>query len=256
VRLILGRDFQPGNDSGAIVNETFVSKFLSGRNPIGQTIGIKGCQGTPRIIVGVVANYIDRQRAVLAPMVYMPYPSRAIEPTTLALRTAGDPRPLIPTIRRIVAGLDTRIDGDVTTGVEYKESKYAQERLLSALLIGFGSIALGVCGLGIYGLLAYTVSRRTSEIGLRMALGARKADVIRLILHESLAPVAVGIVVGLSAALALTRLLESTLFGVSKHDPWTIAGAATLLMLTAGASAFVPARRASRIDPMTALRHE
>jgi ABC-type antimicrobial peptide transport system permease subunit len=217
---------------------------------------MKGCPGTPRTIVGVVGNHIDRQRAVLAPMVYVPYPSRAIEPTTLALRTAGDPRPLLPTIRRIVAGLGTRIDGDVTTGVEYKDSKFAQERLLAVLLFGFGSIALGVCSLGIYGLLTYTVSRRTPEIGLRMALGAQRADVIRLVFHESLWSVAAGIAVGLMAAFALTRLVESTLFGVSKHDPWTLAGAAIVLLLTATAAAFAPARRASRTDPMTALRYE
>jgi len=256
VRLILGRDFQTRGDAGAIVNETFVSKFLTGRNPIGQTIGTKGCPGTPRTIVGVVANHIDRQRAALAPMVYVSYPSRAIEPTTLALRTAGDPRPLIPTIRRIVAGLDTRIDGDVTTGVEYKNSKFAQERLLAALLVGFGSIGLGVCCLGIYGLLTYTVSRRTPEIGLRMALGAQRADVIRLVFHESLWSVAAGIATGLIAAAALTRFVESTLFGVSNHDPWTLAGAAILLLLTATSAALVPARRASRTDPMTALRCE
>jgi len=257
VRLILGRDFQrAGSEPGAIVNETFVSTFLSGRNPIGQTIGMKGCPGTPRTIVGVVANHIDRQRAVLAPMVYVPYPSRAIEPTTLALRTAADPRPLVPVIRRIVAGLDTRIDGDVTTGVEYKNSKFAQERLLAALLIGFGAIALGICCVGIYGLLTYTVNRRTPEIGLRMALGAERLDVIGLIVWESLGSVAAGIVVGLVAALALTRVLESTLFGVSKRDPWTIVVAAILLLVTAAVAAFVPARRASRTDPMTALRCE
>jgi len=208
------------------------------------------------MIVGVAANHIDRQRAVLAPMVYVPYPSRAIEPTTLALRTAADPRPLVPAIRRVVAGLDTRIDGDVTTGVEYKNSKFAQERLLAALLIGFGSIALGICCVGMYGLLTYTVTRRTSEIGLRMALGAERLDVIGLIVGESLGSVAAGIAVGLAAALTLTRVLESTLFGVSTRDPWTIVAAAILLLVTAAVAAFVPARRASRTDPMTALRYE
>jgi len=256
VRLILGRDFAAGSDPGAIVNETFVSKFLSGRNPIGQTIGMKGCPGTPRTIVGVVANHIDRQRAVLAPMVYVPYPSRAIEPTTLALRTAGDPRPLIPIIRRIVAGLDTRVDGDVTTGIEYMESKFAQERLLAELVVGFGSIAMGLCCVGIYGLLTYTVGRRTSEIGLRLALGARSADVTRLIFQELFGSVTIGIAVGVIAAVVLTRFVESTLFGVSRNDPWSVGGAAILLLLTATAASLVPARRASRIDPMTALRHE
>jgi putative ABC transport system permease protein len=124
------------------------------------------------------------------------------------------------------------------------------------LLVGFGSIALGVCCLGIYGLLTYTVSRRTPEIGLRMALGAQRADVLRLVFHESLWSVAAGIATGLIAAAALTRFVESTLFGVSKRDPWTIAVAAILLLVTAAVAAFVPARRASRTDPMTALRYE
>jgi hypothetical protein len=257
VRFLQGRDFAgTAGERAAIVNEAFAGKFFAGRNAVGQTIGTAGCPGTARTIVGIVANHMDRQRAEILPMVYVPYPSRGIEPTTLALRTAGDPGAMIPAIRRVIAGLGTRIDGDVTTGVSYRRSGFVQERMLAALLFGFGSIALCICCLGIYGLLTYTVTRRTAEIGLRMALGAQRADVMRLIVRESLGSVAAGVVIGLIGAAALTRFVESTLFGVSRHDPSTIAGAAIVLLLTATAAAFVPARRAARTDPMVALRQE
>jgi hypothetical protein len=257
VRLLQGRDFAgTAGERVAIVNEAFVGRFFSGRNAVGQAIGTGGCPGTPRTIVGVVANHMDRQRADLAPMVYVPYPSRGIEPTTLALRTAGDPGAMIPAIRRVIAGLGTRIDGDVMTGVRYRNSQFVQERLLARLLSAFGAIALCICCLGIYGLLTYTVTRRTAEIGLRRALGAQRADVMRLIVRESLGSVSAGIFVGLIAAAALTRFVESTLFGVSKHDPSTVAGAAIVLLLTAATAALVPARRAALTDPMAALRHD
>ena len=256
VRFKQGEDFAATAGPVAIVNEAFATKFFVGQQALGQTIATRGCGGTSRTIVGVVANSLDRQRAELVPMVYVPYPSRGIEPTTLALRTAGDPRTLLPAIRRIVGALDTRIDGDVTTGVDYRESRFVQERLLAGLLVCFGAIALMISCLGVYGLLAYMVSRRTPEVAVRMALGAQPFDVIGLIIRESLGSVVVGIVLGLIAALALTRVLESVLFGVSRYDPLTIAAATMVLALTATAAAFVPARRASRTDPMSTLRYE
>jgi ABC-type antimicrobial peptide transport system permease subunit len=128
--------------------------------------------------------------------------------------------------------------------------------MLSGFLVFFGVLALGISCLGVYGILGYIVSLRTPELGIRMALGAQRFAVIRMVVAESVAPVALGMGIGLTTALMLTRWVESILFGVSTQDPWTIAGAAALLLLTAAAAAFVPARRAALTDPMAALRYE
>jgi len=131
-----------------------------------------------------------------------------------------------------------------------------QERLFAGLLSAFGSVALFIACLGIYGMLAYLVTRRTAEIGIRVALGAQRTDVMRMVIRESLAPVTLGLIVGTAAAGALTKFAASVLFGVSRNDPWTIAGAGLVFLLTAAVAAALPARRASGIDPMRALRHE
>ena len=163
---------------------------------------------------------------------------------------------LVEPIRRLMADAGAQVDGDVMTGVAYQEREWRRERMLSGFLLFFGALALIISCMGVYGVLAHNVSSRTSEFGIRMALGAQRLAVIRMVLAESVAPVAMGMVVGIAAALMLTRFVESILFGVSKHDPWTVAGAAIVLLLTATTAALVPARRASRIDPMTALRYE
>ena len=155
-----------------------------------------------------------------------------------------------------MADAGASVDGDVMTGVAYKEREWRKERLLAGFSILFGTLALIISCLGIYGLLAYTATWRTSEIGIRMALGAQRPAVIRMIVRESLIPVSAGIGVGVAAAFAFTRFIESILFGVSKHDPWTIIAAALVFLMSAAIAAFLPAKRASRIDPMRALRYE
>jgi predicted permease len=259
VRLVLGRDFDLAQDTGkgVIVNDKFAKTFFPNRNPLGQQIGIGKCPGTVRAIVGVVGDHLDRQRMEITPMVYVPYPfSRRSSPSTFAVRTSGDPRTLVPALRRLMADAGANVDGDVMVGSTYVEREWRKERLLAGFLVFFGILALAISCLGIYGMLAYTVTWRTSEIGIRMALGAQRPAVVRMVIRESLLPVAAGILLGLAGALALTRWVESILFGVSKHDPLTIGAAALLFLLTAGIAAFVPARRASRIDPTHALRYE
>lgn len=145
--------------------------------------------------------------------------------------------------------------GEVTP-LDLRDQQMKQERLLSTLLIFFGSFALLLCSLGIYGLLSYAVSRRTSEIGLRMALGTQRSEVVRMIVRESLIPVLFGLLLGIGVAFALTRFVASMLFGLSGPDPLIIAGAVLMFMAISTIAAALPAHRASLIDPLRALRYE
>jgi predicted permease len=255
VPLLRGRDFQsaeaPGN---AIVNQAFVKRYLAAGEPLGQTVGL-GPKCTPATVIGVVANSTDRPRITPRPFVYRRYTNQPTQ-MTFTVRASGSTTALVPALRRIVAALGTRVFDPVTTGVEYRERTMIQERLFTVLLSGFGTLALSIACMGIYGMLAYTVTRRTAEIGIRMSLGARGADVVRMVVRESLAPVTIGVAAGVIAAMALAKLVAGALFGVSRADPWAMAGAAALFLLTAAAAAALPARRAARIDPMRALRYE
>jgi predicted permease len=266
-----GKDFewrdrpQPNGTPGAgmpvaIVNEAFVRKYYSkGKDGIGEKLGFgNACPNNPGTftVIGVVADAKSVPRSQAGPMIYLPFGNTS-DPLTVVLRTAGDPARMSAAIRRAMAEFDSNVPlfGEVTP-MALKDQQMKQERLLSTLLLLFGSFALLLCSLGIYGLLSYTVSRRTSEIGLHMALGAQKADVIRMIVAESLAPVAVGLAVGTLVAFALTRFVQTLLFGVSRPDPLIIAGAVALFMMIGATAAALPARRASLIDPLKALRYE
>jgi hypothetical protein len=258
VQLVLGRDIDDSNEPGAIVNQTFVSQFFPGTNPLGQIIGSGGCPGRSQIpIIGVVADHIDRQRVELIPAVYLRYPrAGALYVTTYAVRTDGDLGSLVPAVRRIITARGISPNRDVRTGTEYRDSITSRERLLTVLLIVFATVSLFISCLGIYGVLAYMVSWRTAEIGLRMAVGAEPFDVMWMVLRESLLPVSFGLAAGIVGAMALGRSLESVLFKVSAADPPTLAGAAVVLLTAAAAAAVLPARRASVIDPVPALRSE
>jgi predicted permease len=258
VQLVLGRDIDDSAQPGLVVNETFVKRFLPNRNPLGVMIGGGECPGrTQSPIVGVVADHIDRQRVERVPAVYTRYArGGALYVTTYALRTAGDERALIPPMRRVIAARAIATNGDARTGIEYRDGILRQERFLTMLLVFFASVALLISCLGVYGMLTYTVSWRTAEIGLRIAVGARPQDVVGMIVRESLLPAVLGITLGAGVALVLARSIESVLFGVSRHDPLTTAAAAAVLICAALVAAFVPARRASRIDPLPSLRCE
>jgi len=256
VRLLQGRDFQSSETPGnIIVNEAFLKRYLpAAGDPLGATVQL-GAKCSAATIIGVVANSTDRPRITPRPFVYKPY---AYQPTqlTFTARTANDPVALVPGLGRIVAGLGTRVYEPVTTGSEYRDRTMIQERLYTTLLSAFGGLALFIACVGIYGMTSYMVRRRTPEIGIRMSLGARRLDVVRLVVRETLAPVALGIVIGTGAALGMSKLVTSVLFGVSRSDPWAISAAVILLLVTAAGAAGIPARVASRIDPMQALRYE
>jgi ABC-type antimicrobial peptide transport system permease subunit len=206
-------------------------------------------------VIGVVADHRDRQRAARVPTAYVRYPrAGALYTTTYAVRTASDPVQVIPMVRRIVAEAGASVEGDVTTGTSYRDRTMTRERLLASLLGSFASVALVLCALGIYGLLSYTTSWRTAEIGVRVALGASRRQVVLLVLWDSLVPMVVGVAIGGAAAAALTRGLAALLFEVSPTDRWTWSMAAALLVLVSVAAAAAPSLRAARTDPAQALK--
>jgi predicted permease len=240
-----------------VVNEAFARRFFAGKNPLEQRFGLT-CPASPAAfqVIGVVADSRNVPRQASQPKVYLAM-GGIINVVTLILRTAGRPEAMIPVVKRAMADLNANVPtfGEITP-IELREQQMQQERLLTNLLLAFGAVALLLSSIGIYGMLAYLVTRRTAEIGIRMALGARPGDVVAMVLRESIVPVVSGLAAGAAATLIATQWINSLLFGVSAHDPWTMAVSAVVFLLIAGAAAFVPARRASRIDPLRALRTE
>ncbi len=253
---VAGRDFGDGAEPSVIVNQTFAKRYLPG-DPLGQVVGVLGCPGRPMTVVGVVADHTDRPRVDVTPMVYLSY--RLVGPTvpmTFTLRMSGDSTAMVAPLRRVMSEFPTAVGGDVTTGIEYRDRTLTQVRALSGLVSFFGFIAVLLSCLGIYGMLTYDVSRRTSEIGVRMALGARPRHVLRMVGAQSMLVVAVGIVVGTAGAAIAARTLSTILFGVSPADPWILASSGSLLLGVAVVAMSRPVTRACRINPLEALREE
>jgi macrolide transport system ATP-binding/permease protein len=239
----------------AIVNEAFARRFLVGRNPLDSRFGLNCPSQMAAIqIIGVVADSKNLPRQANSPGIYVPT-GGSINVVTLILLTSERPEVVIPTVRRAMADVNIRVPAFAeTTPIELREQQMQQERPLTNLLIVFGVVALLLSSIGIYGMLAYLVTRRTSEIGIRMALGARPAAVIAMILHESVVPVGIGLALGAVAAIVAARWVNALLFGVVAYDPRTMAAAALVFLAIATLAALLPARRASRIDPLGALR--
>ena len=264
IPLVLGRTIHDADVVGApevaVVNEEFARKFLDGGNPVGRRFGFEGKKSSGEIeIVGVVGNarYDDLRHDIPATV----YPA-ALQDTDIGaihfeVRTGGDPNLMVPAIRRVAQGLDNNLAlYDVHSQREQVDEYLFQERLFARLTGFFGSLALLLGCIGVYGVMAFAVTRRTREIGIRMALGANRSEIVGMVLRETLALVAIGVTLGVLAALEASRLVASFLFGLKPNDPLTIAGAALLMVAAAAFAGYVPARRASRVDPMVALRYE
>jgi len=255
----------------AIVEEALARKFFPDADPIGKRIAFEfaGGHGAARPIwreiVGVVRHVrhygLVREPdnlEVYAPLEQLPIWFRDRRPNmTLFVRTPLEPEQIAASIRRVVAGVDSRIPVfSVLTMREYVGQATEQPRLNMTLLAAFGALALVLAAVGVYGVLSYLVGRRTQEIGIRLALGATRADVLRLVVGHGMALAAAGILIGLAGAWAITRLLGSLLYGISPHDPATFVAIAAALAAVAFAASYVPGRRAMRVDPMQALRCE
>ena len=241
-----------------VINETLAQLYWPNENPVGHSIEM-GAFGAGRCkIVGVVGDI--RQTSLEdepASGIYIPYTQEIMPWQTLVVRTKNDPMTLAAPIRREVTALDPEQPvARVATMDELKEESTALPRFRTLLLGSFASIALLLSAIGIYGVMAYTVSRRTSEIGVRMALGARPVDILRLIFGESMILTLLGGSLGLVGAYAVTRVMKSQLFGVTSTDPLTFAGVTLLLCSVALLASYAPARRASRVDPLVAFKYE
>jgi predicted permease len=261
IRLLLGRDITDADSAAAqrvaVVNQTFAERYLPGRIPLGHEIQIEGM--SPFTIVGVArdSKYTSvSERPV--PMAWVPYlQTGAVGKMTVELRTYSHPLTVLPQVRRAVSdfGPDELLLRPMTQEAQMQES-YSDEHLIARLATSFGLLAALLVATGLYGTLAYRVSRRTSEIGIRMALGAERSQVVWMILRESLTVGAVGIAIGLPLSIAGARLLVSMLFELKPSDPWTYGAAAGGVLLVALAAGLIPARRAANVDPMVAVRYE
>jgi putative ABC transport system permease protein len=192
-----------------------------------------------------------------SPEIYIPYQQEPNEDVNLVLRTATGPLALVAPVKAAVQAVDpAQPVYDIAT-MDQRLSESMSPQRFNALLVGvFALAALGLAGVGIFGVLAYSVARRTSEIGVRMALGASGAQVMRLVVGEGLRLCGLGVLLGLAGSVPLTRLLRGVLFGVGPSDPLTLAAASAALVLVAVLACYIPARRALLVDPMSALRHE
>lgn len=249
--------------SVAVINQTMARRYFPGEDPVGKRALIPAVSGNHRgpevawQVIGVVADETVRGLRDSSPGVYVSYrQSPALSPS-LVVRSTLDPSRLVKSVEATVRAVNpTQPLADVRTIEEIKSLSLGSRRLRTVLLSVFAGIALFLATLGIYGVLSYAVTQRTQEMGIRSALGATKGDQIRLVVGNGLFLAGFGIAVGFFGSLAVARVLTSLLFGVTTHDPWTLLLVGVLLLLVAAAACYAPARRAARVDPVIALRHE
>ena len=268
-QIVRGRSFTPQDDAehpgAAIVNEAFVRHYFANEDPIGRRL-----KPSPpaRIwdnqrfitfeIVGVVRDVkFDGLAAAFEPAYYLPASQAPLGDMTVLVRTTNDPESIVPALRQAVWSIDPNQPiSNVNTLAQIVSDSIAQPRLNMVLMMLFGGLALLLSAVGIYGLLSYAVTQRTQEMGIRMALGANVTDVLKLVLKQGMLLALIGEAIGLVGAFALTRLMSGLLFGVTPTDTGIFAGVVAVLTLTASLACYLPARRATKVDPLVALRYE
>ena len=265
IPLVAGREFNVRDDRHAphviIINQTLARKFFSGENPIGKHMkpGMSADKSDSMCeIVGVVGDIRHRNLWQLPdPESYVPYEQNSIGAMDIVVRSEEDPMTLLPAMRAQVLALDAELPIYKAQRMEeYVAASVAQRRFTSLLCSIFAAAGLLLAVVGLFGVMSYSVAQRTHEIGVRVAVGAAKKDILQLILKEGMGITIVGVVVGLFGSLAVSTILKSQLYGVSSRDPLTFLGVILLLALVALAACYIPARRATRVDPMVALRYE
>jgi predicted permease len=263
IPLLQGREFSPRDSQAAprvaVINETMARRFWPNESPLGKRIGF----GAPSPLdVEVIAVARDGKYRTLRDQglstVYLSYlqEPRAFE-MSLHLRITGNPDGMVASVRHAVAELDKNLPiFNVRTLAEQVEASLVPERMLSVLSSFFGLLALLLAGIGLYGVMAYRVARRTREIGIRMALGAKRGSVLTLVLRESLWLVSIGLSLGLGTAVWATRVISSMLYGISASDPVTLLSVSLMMTAVALLASYLPALRATRVDPVIALRYQ
>ena len=263
VPLLRGRVFSEADTATAppvlLINQTLACAVFAGEDPIGKRVafGLPDAQSVWMTIVGLVGEVRDMAlESEAGPELYQPYQQYTLPYMNVVVRTAGDPGRLVAAVTGEVHSLDRNLPLRARPMNEVLATSIAKRRFNMFLLSLFAAAAVLLAGVGIYGVVSYSVSRRTGEIGLRIALGASRTDVLKLVIGQTLLLATAGVAAGLTAALGLTRLLSTMLYGVGSADPLTFAGVALVLTAVAALASYFPARRAMRVDPMSALRNE
>jgi putative ABC transport system permease protein len=257
-----GRLFSAQDDAKSgrviLVNETFAKRFLPGQEPVGQRLRLGNDDKDTQEIIGVVADVQDDDLdGTVDPTSYLPYSQTLNRTMNLIIRSNQDPTQLVSAVRSEVRALDPLLPvSNVKTVDQMIDERMSPKRLLTYIFGIFALCALLLASVGIYGVMSYVVTQRTHEIGIRMALGARAADVLKLVVKNGMLLALAGVAIGLGGAFALTRLLGSLLFRISPTDKVTFAGVAMCLILVALLACLMPARRATKVDPLVALRDE